>query len=71
MEALLYCLLAIFINSFLGACVWVSIDSKDERYYRWYKEAPGGGMINFIILTFWPIGLYLHLKHRWHGIARV
>jgi succinate dehydrogenase/fumarate reductase cytochrome b subunit len=61
---ILYIILAIFLNSLLGAVVLSSLDTKDKRYYKWYDSCPLPGIGHFIILSLWPIMAYFMQKEK-------
>jgi hypothetical protein len=58
-------MMSIMLNAIVGAMVCAMADTKDEIFYQWYKEAPSiGGIVQFIILTFWPAMLFFMIRYR-------
>lgn len=60
---ILYIMMGIMLNTIVGAMVCAMADTKDEIFYQWYKEAPSG-IVQFIILTFWPAMLFCMIRYR-------
>lgn len=61
-----YCLLAILVNAVIGAGVWAAIDHPDQRLYRWYHDCPKriAWFAQPIVLSAWPVGLWLWFRER-------
>ena len=60
MNTLLWTLLGLISNLVIGAGVWAFIDTKDQRLYAWYCDAPPrlAWLLQPLVLTAWPIGLW-------------
>ena len=52
----------IFINSLVGASVYIILDNKNEDLYKWYIQDPTKGLLSFLFLSFWPVGIYFIIK---------
>ena len=66
MSIMLYWLVGIGSNMVIGAIVWASIDDKSKQLYRWYCKCPAEikWFAPALILSAWPIGLWLWIKMR-------
>lgn len=64
MEWLLTLPVILIINAIIGAAVCATFDTKDRVFYNWFKDDPTGGIVNFLILTFWPVMLYFMISYR-------
>lgn len=65
MDYITIALLAIgvfLVNLVVGAAVYAFIDDDERSLYEWYCKCPFG--LEALILTFWPIGLYIWFINR-------
>lgn len=58
-------LLSILGNFFIGCVVAAALDTKDRIFFNWYKGDPTGGIICFIVVSFWPIMAFLMLRYKY------
>lgn len=55
-------LMAFSFNMVIGAAVLAAIDDDGNSLYNWYMDCPLWLFGQPLVLTFWPILLYLHYK---------
>jgi hypothetical protein len=64
MDTFIVALIIMLFNYLLGGVVCTIRDTKDQVFYKWYKNAPIPSVICPIVLTLWPVMAYYMLKYR-------
>ena len=66
MNTILWILGGVVCNMVVGAGVWASIDDKEQRMLRWYKDCPPqiAWLAQPLVLMAWPIGLWLWCRNK-------
>ena len=54
----------ILINAVIGAAICAYLDTKDQVFYRWYKQDPTSGILCFMVIEFWPVRAFFMLKYK-------
>lgn len=64
MESIIYWMAGILLNAIFGAGICASLDTKDEIFYKWYKNDPTCGFFSFLVLSFWPVMVFFMIRYK-------
>jgi len=56
-------IIAVMINTVVGALVWTLIDNAEGDLYKWYSDAPvWPSIVQFCILNLWPVAVFMFIR---------
>jgi hypothetical protein len=56
-------IIALMINTVVGASVWTLIDNTEKDLYKWYSEVPVWPyLVKPVILNLWPVAVFMFIQ---------